>query len=139
MMDIKHIISTFIKAQHDIEERIEDLKPLYQDETRLWSKLETLGLPILINERIISFLADSLQLVDNEARLELFDLQDIKSIYLLLVQYYPNNIQYQLDLISFVYNVLDEENEALELVTNALALIDEKRLVLMEFFNKIKR
>lgn len=137
-MDIKRIIQTFSKAQHDIEETISHLKPVYQNEIQLWSKLENLSIPVLINERIISFLADSMQLVANEQHLELFDLHDIKSIYQLLVKYYPYNIQYQLDLIFFVYNVLDEETEALELVNNAVKLIDQKRIILAEVLDNLK-
>jgi hypothetical protein len=37
-------------------------------------------------------------------------------MYRLLVEYYPENLQYKIDLINFVYAVLDDESEALSLI-----------------------
>src|SRR5437879_10485042 len=137
-MDIKAVIKTFDKSQNDLNEKINLLKSLYQNEEGLWKQLEALNSNMLINERVMNFLADSMQVVNNEKRLELFDLLDIKYIYQLLVQYYPDNLQYHIDLISFIYNVLDDEKEALKLINEAIKLIDKKRICLKGFLEKIK-
>ncbi|PJJ80153.1 hypothetical protein [Mucilaginibacter auburnensis] len=132
-MDIKYIIETFRKAHESIEETIENIKPLYSDEQQLWPQLEKLSVPVLIHEKLINFLADSMQMVNDEERFKSFDLEDIKTIYQLLVEYYPNNIQYRLDLIGFVYNVLDNEKEASALANEAVKMMDTKRTEFVRF------
>ncbi|PWG78082.1 hypothetical protein [Pararcticibacter amylolyticus] len=137
-MDIRHIIETFAKSQTDIDNTIVSLRASFQKEERLWAQLELLDSKIFANERVIGFLADFLQMVNDESRLKLFSLQDIEKIYRLLVQYYPDNLQYRLDLISFVHNVLDNEKFALELIEETIKLIDQRRASLQDFLEELK-
>ena len=126
-MDYKAIIKNFEINQDYIEEQINALKAKYPDEEKLWEDFDRLGSDFFLNNRTINFLADSLQIVNNNRRIKQFELQDIKYIYKLLVRFYPNDVQYHTDLISFVYNVLDDEREAKVLIKETILLVDEKR------------
>ena len=57
-------------------------------------------------------------------------------LYQLLVKYYPSNIQYQIDLIDFVDNVLYNELEAQMLARTTISFIDDKRAYLSKYINK---
>jgi hypothetical protein len=83
-------------------------------------------------------LCDSLQQVNQKEHLAFSDLHDIKHIYTLLAEYYPDNIQYQEDLISFVYNVLDDEDEALLLIEKIERRMENSRKYLAKIRKEIK-
>lgn len=86
----------------------------------------------------MSFLSDSLQLVNKKDHLALADLQEIKFIYQLLADFNPDNIQYQEDLIAFVYNVLDDEVEALLLIEKAESRLEAALKSFAEIRREIK-
>jgi len=137
-MNIQGIIENFKNNQSEIDEKVIILKSIYKNEEQLWNALEVIDPGIIISERVMNLLADSLQMVDDKKRVELFDLNDIKNIYQVLVQYYPNNIQYQIDLISFVYNVLDDEREAKNLINQTMKIIEDNRKCLLNFLEEMK-
>lgn len=126
-MNIKDVVKKFELTQNDLNIKLTELKHYFTDEKRLWAEYEKLDEAFFLNDKVMSFLADSLQQVDQQEHLDLCDLQDIKKIYRLLVDYYPDNIQYREDLIEFVYNVLDDENEALLLIEETERRIDNLR------------
>jgi len=118
-MNIRNIIENFRHAHKDLNERLDILKMHLNDEERLWDEYAKLDDTFFLNDKIINFLGDSLQQINHKEHLALYTLQDIKHLYMVLVEYYPDNIQYQEDLIAFVYNVLDDEEEALILIDKA--------------------
>ncbi len=122
-MNIKSIIENFEQHQKTLENKLNYLRSFFLQETRLWKEYDKMEEIFFLNDKAINFLGDTLQKVDDENILLLFSLNDVKKIYELLVEYYPDNIQYQQDLISFVYNVLDDEDEVKTLIDNA-----EKRI-----------
>lgn len=75
-----------------------------------------------------------MQQADQKDHLALFNLQDVKYIYKLLAESYPDNIQYQEDFIAFVYNVLDDESEALSLINKTEQRMD----IAHRYFEKVK-
>jgi hypothetical protein len=134
-MNIKKIIDGFEQSQNDLNNKLSHLKICIDDEEKLWAEYEKLDRLFFLNDKALSFLGDSLQLVNKKDHLALVDLQEIKFIYQLLADFYPDNIQYQEDLIAFVYNVLDDEVEALLLIEKA-----ERRLeVVLNSFAEIRR
>lgn len=134
-MNIKKIIDGFEQSQNDLNNKLSHLKSCIDDEEKLWAEYEKLDRLFFLNDKALSFLGDSLQLVNKKDHLALVDLQEIKFIYQLLADFYPDNIQYQEDLIAFVYNVLDDEVEALLLIEKA-----ERRLeVALNSFAEIRR
>jgi len=126
-VDIIDIINDFEAKQATIAFTISSLKELFQHESELWQKLQSLDINIITNDQVMNFLADSLQMVNNLEQLHSFDLKDIQRIYQLLVKFHPDNIQYQLDHILFVDNILGDEKEVLNLTKTAIKLLDEKR------------
>jgi hypothetical protein len=137
-MDVKNIIKNFEQVQNDQNNKLNHLKKYFADEEKLWVEFEKIDDTFFLNDKAISFLCDSLQLVDQKDRLALNDLQDIKHIYKLLVEYYPDNIQYQEDLIAFVYNVMDDEAETLLLIDKAEQRSESTRKYLEEIRSEIK-
>ena len=133
-MDIRGLIKEFEESEKKKEEILKGLKLLFLNEPELWFKLENLNMDVLTTEKAMSFIADSLQLVSDENRLEFFNLQEVKRIYQILVKYNPYNLQYQSDLIAFVNNVLGDEKEAQSLAENAIKLMEKKRLELKNLF-----
>jgi hypothetical protein len=136
-MDVKAVIKNFSESQISVEETIVRLKNLFLKEDELWKSLANVSPLILTNERVMNFFADNLQMINNQERIEQFDLQDIKSIYQILIQYNPDNLQYQIDLIEFVYAVLNDEHETMKLIENVMNLMDEKRVRLQNILNEI--
>lgn len=137
-MDIQEIIETFTNSQTHIDNIISSLRSSFLEEDKLWEQLEALESNAFENEKIVSFLADFLQMIDDESRLSLFSLQDIEKIYRLLVLYHPDNLQYRLDHIAFVHNVLDNEEHASDLIKETISLIDQRRATLEDFLKKQK-
>jgi len=134
-LNIKKILKDFQQAEKEMFNNIVRLKSFIADEERLWIEIQKLEYSVLIDHRVIALLSDSLQLINNKELLKLADLQDIKHIHQLLVAYYPDNIQYQEDLVAFVYNVLDDEAEALLLIGK----FERQVKITQNYFNKIKK
>lgn len=134
-LNIKNIVKDFQQAEKEMFNNIIRLKSVFADEEKLWIEIQKLDNSILIDHRVIALLSDSLQMIDNKEHLKVADLQDIKHIYQLLVEYYPDNIQYQEDLVAFVYNVLDDEAETLLLIEK----FERKVEITQKYFNKIKK
>ena len=132
---IKNVIKEFKQAEKEVSDNIVRIKSFLSVEDKFWNEISKLDDSILIDHRMIALLGDSLQLIDNKDRLKLVDLQDIKHIYQLLVDHYPDNIQYQEDLVAFVYNVLDDEAEALLLIEK----FEQRVAITRTYFNEIKR
>jgi len=137
-MNIKSIVENFEQAQNDLNNKLNHLKRYFADEEKLWIEYEKLDDAFFLNDKAMSFLCDSLQQVDQKDHLALNDLQDIKYLYKLLAEYYPYNIQYQEDLIAFVYNVLDDEAEALLLIDKTERRIESARKYLGKIRKEIK-
>jgi hypothetical protein len=115
-MNIKKVVLDFEQAHMDLQTKLNNLRSHLTNEDKLWSEYEKLDDSYLLNPQVINFLCTGLQLADQKKHYELCNLNDLKYMYELLVKYYPDNIQYQEDLIAFVYNVLDDEIEALLLI-----------------------
>ena len=137
-MNIKNVIICFEKYEINLATKISVLKGLFSEGKLLWQEFGKLGENFFLNDKVMNFLADSLQNVNDEELLQSFDLNDIKQIYELLVVHYPYNIQYHEDLISFVYHVLGQEEEALLLTQKAQQMLAVKGNSLMELINKVK-
>lgn len=137
-MNIKNIVENFVQTQKDLNDRIIHLKRYFADEEKLWIEYEKLDDSFFLTDKAISFLCDSLQQVNQKEHLKLFDLQDLKRIYTLLAENYPDNIQYQEDLIAFVYNVLDDEDEALLLIDKAERRMESTRKYLWKIKKELK-
>lgn len=132
---IKNVIKEFKQAEKEVSDNIVRIKSFLSEEEKFWNEIPKLDNSILIDHRMIALLGDSLQLIDNKDRLKLVDLQDRKQIYQLVVDHYPDNIQYQEDLVAFVYNVLDDEAEALLLIEKFERRVEITRT----YFNEMKR
>ncbi|MCD0487366.1 hypothetical protein LPB86_03940 [Pedobacter sp. MC2016-14] len=115
-IDIKDIIDKYEIAETDLDARLEDLRAEVDDESSLWSKYEKLEKAFFTNHRVMSLFADTLQLVDSKETLTLYELDDVKRAYELLVKHNPDNLQYLQDLIYYNYVVLDDESESLALI-----------------------
>jgi hypothetical protein len=116
-MDIKILIEKFLEKHSKLRDEMTTLKKSFEDENEFWGLLDKKKDAFFYNDNAFDLLADSLQLVNNKQRLEAYDLKDIEKMSRLLVEYYPDNLQYKIDLINFVYAVLDDESEALNLIT----------------------
>lgn len=86
----------------------------------------------------MNLFADSLRMVNDEALLDTYELEDVEEIYEILVGLYPDNLQYQEDLISFVYNILDDEDRTILLIEKVMIRIDHKRNYLKNILHEIK-
>ena len=82
-----------------------------------------------LNERIMDLFADSLRMVNDEALLDTYELEDVEEIYEILVGLYPDNLQYQEDLISFVYNILDDEDRTILLIEKVMIASTIKEII----------
>ncbi len=111
-MKIKEKINHFKKIQTEIFDSIIKLREVFLSEETLWEKILKQDDIFFNDGKGMSFLADALQLVNIDERIKEFDLKDIENIYRLLVKFYPNDTQYKLDLISFLNNVMGNEDEA---------------------------
>jgi hypothetical protein len=134
-MNIDIILKKFIQYNDDVDKNILLLKSSFEKSNDFWLKIDSMNLNILSNEKIMSIVADGLQMIDDQDQLMSFSLEDIKSIYQLLVKYYPDNIQYQIDLIAYIHNVLDDTDESKRLVAKAINEIDQKRAMLSAYLN----
>jgi hypothetical protein len=134
-MNIDIILKKFIQYNDDVDKNILLLKSSFEKSNDFWLKIDSMNLNILSNEKIMSIVADGLQMIDDQDQLMSFSLEDIKSIYQLLVKYYPDNIQYQIDLIEYIHNVLDDTDESKRLVAKAINEIDQKRAMLSAYLN----
>ncbi|MES2453995.1 MAG: hypothetical protein V4594_00565 [Bacteroidota bacterium] len=137
-MDIKKVIAQFEQNQDDLTKKLDHLKRHIDDEEGLVLEFEKIDEGFFQNDKALSFLADVLHFVDREERLSSYDLTDIKTIYKLLVKYYPDNIQYQEDLIAFVYNVMDEKVETIALIDEAEQRIESKLKFLRQLRSEIE-
>ncbi len=136
-MNITSIIDSFEKNQKHIDEQLQYLRKLLSKENTL-NNYKKIDQSLFTNDKVINFFADNLQLSDSDADVRFCELEDILKIYELLVKYYPDNIQYQEDLIAFVYNVMDDENKAKQLITEAMNRIDSKRNYFKTILSEIK-
>ena len=134
-MNIKNVLKAYSLSEENLNKNLICLKSFFADEEKLWFEFQKLDNTFLLDNRVIALLADSLQMADQNDHLKLATLQDIKCIYQLLAESYPDNIQYQENLIAFVYNVLDDEIEALLLIDKVEQRIESTR----KYFSEIKK
>jgi hypothetical protein len=137
-MDVKDFIVRFENNEKDLLSKIKSLKEMISNEKELWNVFGQLNNNFFLNDKAINFFADCLQTANDEDLLLTYSLDDIKRIYELLVYYNPSNMQYHEDLISFVYNVLDDEEEALLLANNAEKMLAVQEKSLRHLIKKIK-
>jgi len=127
-MDISNLINAFSYLQADINNQINSLKSSFNNESELWEKLEAADPTLILDDRIINIIADAMQMVNDKERLKSCNLNEIKTLYQLLVKYSPDNLQYQIDLIDFTDNVLNNEDEAQRLAKATVKLMMKREL-----------
>jgi hypothetical protein len=127
IIDVKSFVELIISAQvksrkiteHQIESKYDDFEIL-----SFFSEIEADCL--YANSSIAEKVADYLQLLKNEANYKNVDLEEIKSIYENLIRINPYDISFYESLGWYLHNVLDQEEEAREVVKNGIAIINLK-------------
>jgi hypothetical protein len=127
IIDVKSFVELIISAQvksrkiteHQIESEYDDFEIL-----SFFSEIEADCL--YANSSIAEKVADYLQLLKNEANYKNVDLEEIKSIYENLIRINPYDISFYESLGWYLHNVLDQEEEAREVVKNGIAIINLK-------------
>lgn len=115
-MNVKAIIEQFSTVHLNQMKNLSVLRKVFREEDQLWKILHTMDSDFFNYGEGFSFLADSMQLVNDNERQKEIELEDIKKIYELLVKYYPGNIQYKIDLLNFLDAVMGEEEATLTLI-----------------------
>ena len=113
IIDIKSFVELIIQAQEKSRKITEhQIKPEYED------------------FEILSFFceieAESLQLLKDESNYKNVDLEKIKSIYENLIRINPYDISFYESLGWYLHNVLNQEEEAREVVKNGISIINLK-------------
>ena len=78
------------------------------------------------NSSIAEIVADYLQLLKDESNYKNVDLEKIKSIYENLIRINPYDISFYESLGWYLHNVLNQEEEAREVVKNGISIINLK-------------
>jgi len=134
-MKIENVTEAYEEYQVNVENTLTKLKGLFRDEEKLWDEIKSLEVSFYKESKLISFLADSLQMANEENRVKEIDLEKVKSIYELLIRFYPDNLSYYIDLIALVNNVLDDELYAQSLIQKVNEKIAQAQKAVNEIIN----
>jgi hypothetical protein len=127
IIDIKSFVELIIQAQEKSRKITEhQIEPEYDDFEILsfFSEIEAESLHA--NSSIAEMVADYLQLLKDESNYKNVDLEKIKSIYENLIRINPYDISFYESLGWYLHNVLNQEEEAREVVKNGISIINLK-------------
>ncbi len=126
-IDIKNFVESIISAQKKAKKIIEHQISSEYDDSKIisfFSLIETESL--YANSSVAEKVADYLQLMKDEINYKNVDLAEIKSIYENIIDMNPYDISFYESLGWYLHNVLDQEEEAKEVVNKGIIIINSK-------------
>lgn len=135
-MNIKKIIHQQIKLMKKVKEEVDMLNFLMRSSPKndkmILSKFAKLFKKYGNNVLILKSLADFLQLIDDQKLVLTYELADIQLLLTELITFNKTDLESQLELYYFLYNVMDKEDAA-------NARLSELKALIASYFEEVER
>jgi len=134
MIKLNDFIERLTEYERNINVISHDLMRRTKNDTSFFNYLNNVDQKYLNDIRVILIMTAALQISETESIYDSFELEDIAKIFDILLKQHKSNLDLNLEVIYFNYNVMTDNNRALALIIE----LEERLTAELSKINEIK-